>query len=145
LVQWILFKWRLAKLERDRAAVLKAHQKAIKKAKADEENIQLIQGLHQDQYFEITMLDSTRASLVTRRLLSIAYALMLPTPQDDYWERCEVTGYRVLTDEGIHLLRRSIREERKSRREAALAWLAAITGVVGALTGLIAVAIGQLF
>lgn len=145
MVQWILFKWRLARIERDRAAVLKAHHKVIEKAKADEGNIQLIQGLYQDQYFEVTMLDSSRANLITRRLLSIAYALMLPTPQDDYWERCAVTGYRVLTDEGIHLLRCSIREERKSRREAALAWLAAITGVVGALTGLIAVAIGQLF
>lgn len=88
------------------------------------------------------MIDSTRADLVTRRLLSIAYSLMLPVPQGENWEKCPITGYRILTDEGIHVLRSAIREEKKARREAALSWLAPVTGFIGALTGLAAVVFG---
>ena len=46
---------------------------------------------------------------------------------------------KVLTDKGIHNLRIRIREEHKAKREVLTFWFTVITGLVGAIIGLISV------
>ncbi len=92
--------------------------------------------------------------IVTADLVRQAQRLRLPVPEyptgsgpdddeNENWRRGWVYGARLLTNAGIAKLRREIRQERKERREGAMTWIAALTGLVGALTGLAAVLLGK--
>ena len=55
-------------------------------------------------------------------------------------------GALTLTNEGITVLRKAIREEEAARREALLAWVplvGALTGLVGTATGLLLALFGR--
>lgn len=79
----------------------------------------------------------------TRRLLRKADRLSVPIPtmSDDghLWRRSHQLGTYALTTEGYAEVRRSIRAEKRERREGALAWAGLFIGVLGALTGLLSV------
>lgn len=135
----IAFSWRLSRLEREKAKLLLKQKKEIALLWSNHKDLQLLEGLHQEHYFEFTELESERVHLMTARLMAAASRMMVPTPGEDAWEECQVTGYRLLTREGIQELRRAVRAEEAARRDAALSWLGAGTGLVGALTGLVAV------
>ncbi len=139
MLKWLQFNQRLAALEREKSALLLKQREQIERARKNTISENDIQGIYQDHYFDLTQLDSERMYLVTRNLMACASRMMIPTPEEDQWERCGVTGYRFLTTRGIHELRKAIRGERTARREAALSWIGATTGLVGALTGLVAV------
>lgn len=60
----------------------------------------------------------------------------------EHWQLSQIHGERYLTTVGIITLREGIRAEERWRREQRahyLAWIAPITGLVGALTGMIAI------
>jgi hypothetical protein len=96
---------------------------------------------------ESSMLEPVLAeidTLKTQRFCRTANRLMVPSPdwQDkELWEELRYGRGKVLTCKGIWELKKLIRQERRERREAFLVWLAALTGIVGALTGLAAVLI----
>lgn len=90
-----------------------------------------------------------REGLYTRQLLRQAGRLHVPVPrqyddkgqQTDLWVSGDRTGTWYLTDEGVEQLRGAIREElrwRIERRGHWINWVAALTGLIGALTGLVA-------
>jgi hypothetical protein len=112
----------------------------------DQEEDRLIgEWMHDDSEVndELKWLDS-------RRLTRKAGLLRLPVPSRDgddgaqYWTRSELSGRYYLTDYGVRKVRAEIRAELKARDERLLAWLglfvSAIVGVLGAITGLVAVA-----
>ena len=73
-------------------------------------------------------------------LRNIAKNLMVPSPNskdETYWDR---DGYsQILTEKGIYELKKSIRLEKKERRDVIFAWVVIITGLIGALIGLVSV------
>jgi hypothetical protein len=77
---------------------------------------------------------------MTRYLIAKAEKMSLPTPSrtegDGLWES---TYTPYLTNKGITEVRKTIREEQKQRLELVSHWAAIIIGVIGAITGLIAV------
>jgi len=80
-------------------------------------------------------------SLVTRHLIRKASQLFLPVPEMDdpkMWVQGE-TGHWLLTENGIVKLRNRIREETSARRRAVLEWVSPLIGIIGAITGLLAV------
>jgi hypothetical protein len=87
------------------------------------------------------------ASLRTSRLLRTARRLHVPYPppwprDNEFWQRGHMTGSWYLTTAGINKVRAEIRGEQKARQELRghwIAWVAAISGLVGMLTGLFAV------
>ncbi len=81
-------------------------------------------------------------ALKTARFCQIANRLMVPWPDYDDKESWEDQHYergRVLTSKGVWKLKQLIRQEKRERREGFIIWIAALTGIIGALTGFAAV------
>ena len=108
-----------------------------------------VRSLESDHRYEIDMHDEKEDALVTRRLLATAQRFRVPVPhrhnedksESDHWYQGHYTGGWYLTNRGISLLREEIRKESKARHEARsrwVVWLSALTGLVGAVTGLVA-------
>jgi hypothetical protein len=87
---------------------------------------------------EKTLIDERRRGLETERLQKIADRFYVPLPlrTSENWEHGP-TRIWYLTPEGAEKVRRAIYEERKRRKEIWIPWIAAMVGVLGALTGLI--------
>ncbi len=67
------------------------------------------------------------------------YGVAIPRGEE-YWEKSEAyPGTSHLNREGLSLVRTSIHEEQKRRLEHFSVWVAGLTGLVGAITGLVAV------
>jgi hypothetical protein len=104
------------------------------------EEIEGIKGEANHDWFEI---EDDISRLRTRYLCRIANRLILPIPDrkdDKMWEN--TTSYpeeKVLTTLGIAEVRSMIRRERKERIEHTALLIAALTGIIGTITGLIAV------
>jgi hypothetical protein len=76
-----------------------------------------------------------------------AQRLLLQVPEfserSDKWEKLAFTERWRLTRSTMLELRSAIRTERRERSEHARLWLAGITGVIGALIGLLAIILGR--
>ncbi len=97
--------------------------------------------------FELELQDED--AHLTKQLLRKARALRVPIPHSrnedgtisNQWYEGSQTGGRYLTVSGIKALREEIRCESKAHHESRaqlVVWLSALTGVIGAITGLIA-------
>ena len=142
MITAIKYQWQLRKLLREKDNAVKHYHKLVDEAKkrgAKEEEIEIITHEHwtlDNQYQEDI------GSLVTQRLLRKARKLMLPIPEhgdENLWERCQYSNRSNLTEKGIAELRATIRREEKENREIYFPWIAALTGLVGAITGLVAI------
>ncbi len=108
-----------------------------------------LEGIQQGWWAETDELNEELEALRTRRLLRQAYRLDVPVPprptedhRDEFWVQGSMTGSWHLTQAGINKVRTDIRTEIRARQDTRaywLRWIAAITGLVGALTGLFAV------
>lgn len=106
--------------------------------------------VHQDWQYELDEAAEEEHGAYTRRLLHRAKSLLVSVPSRDggeleggpYWEQGQALGTWYLTRNGIARIRAAIREEEKARREARahwVIWVSALTGLVGAATGLLAI------
>lgn len=86
--------------------------------------------------------------LVSEHLLFQAIKYRLPFPSeefnDDQYENLDTTRRSVLSYDAERELRSAIRVERKERSELARSWLTGIAVIIGAVTGLIGALIGLL-
>lgn len=88
------------------------------------------------------MLTDEIARLVTDHLTEYANRLFIRTPErtdQTMWRESSCGEGRLLTDQGIFTLRVGVRAEQKERREFLVTVLASLIGIIGAITGLVAV------
>lgn len=108
-----------------------------------------IHSLKSDHRLEIDFQDEDEDAYLTSQLLVKARRLRVPVPrrynedktESDHWYEGQYTGGWYLTNHGIAALRAEIRSELKARHESRahwVVWLSALTGVLGAVTGLVA-------
>lgn len=104
--------------------------------------------LRSDWEMEYRTLEEEYETIFSRRLLKKAIRLRVPVPEypvgdgvyeNENWRRALYTGTWYLRTEGIRRLRAEIRAELKARSERRQALLTPLTGLVGALTGLVAI------
>ncbi|MCP4116481.1 MAG: hypothetical protein GY737_13935 [Desulfobacteraceae bacterium] len=108
------------------------------KKESKNRNIQEIASSYQN---EDELIEDEILELHTKYLKQATARLMLPLPEHpSYWNRSRITGMNHLSAKGLLKVRKSIREA----YSPILLWIAAITGLIGAATGLVST-IGKTF
>lgn len=133
----IKYRLELHKLDKEYNRIDKSFQKHKKGLSG--EQLELLRAEASSEIFPL--LEKINA-LKTRRFRQIADKLMvfLPETKDkELWEDLHYAGGRTLTNKGFWELNKLIRQEKRERREGFVVWLAALTGIIGAITGLVAV------
>ena len=129
----------------------KAYARDIAAARKQNDTEKL-EKLVRDYRFELQLQDEDEDAYLTKSLLSKARRLRVPVPhrynedktQSEHWYEGYYTGSWFLTTSGIVALREEIRREIKARHEARshwVVWLSSLTGVIGSITGLVALLI----
>jgi len=133
---WQLWRWQRRYLEDEKGT--EAAALAAKARGASEEEIEEIWGGSDGPVLRYRVRRAMSDYLITE-----ADRLLIPIPDtadEKIWENAE--RYPVLTRQGINELRAAIRAERKARVELFVMWMPTVIGLVGALTGLVAVILG---
>ena len=126
----------------------KVYAKEIAAARTSNDR-EKVESLERDHQFEIELHDEEEDAHLTGLLRKQARRLHVPIPhrfnedksESDHWYEGRHTCRWYLTTRGIAALREEIRREVKARHEARshwVVWLSAFTGLVGAITGLVA-------
>lgn len=139
---------RLRKLAWQRSLINAFFRRSVRKAKKTG-NPDETECAQSDWRFENALIDEEENQVVSQNLIREARRHRIPLPPYDvnetgegYWEEGQAFGGKYLNDHGVLKLRKEIRVERKADNELRahwIAWLAALTGVIGAVSGLIAI------
>lgn len=143
MIEHLRFRRELAKRRRQEEHLRAFCKAEISKARSEGKSRSEIGGLEAQEHAEVTMLEEEIAIVVTEHWLRKAHRRFVPTPElkdGDMWIQCSRTSNEyVLTNRGISQLRTSLRRELKERVEVVVMAAAIVTGLLGALTGLVAV------
>ena len=137
MFELIKYRWKLRKLEKESNRIDMNFEKNKKGLSAND-----LEFLRAEVSSEIWPVFEEINQLKSRRFCQIANRLMVPLPNQkdkELWEEQSYTRIRVLTSKGIWELKKLIRQEKRERREGFVVWLAALVGIIGAITGLAAV------
>lgn len=139
----ISYRLKLRKLHRARSKTIEIYKCLHDKAKKENKPRDEVENLIHDEMFEIDVIDDEIETLESRYLTESARQLVLPIPEfrkdSDQWIESRITGRFRLSKSVMLDVRSLVRKERKERREGMILWLAALTGIIGALSGLLAV------
>jgi hypothetical protein len=137
MISYLKYRLALGKLFRARRTVTKAFEEELKKSGPEAR-----ERISSQEQFELSEIEDSVHRLETDKLWEEAKKLLVPIPRHDdegMWEESKFFGRYHLTVKGVNKLRSDIRAERRSRVEFFLSWSALLIGIIGALTGLIAV------
>jgi len=120
--------------------------KAMAEARARKATTEELEEVNSGWVFDYRMDEDQLETIYTDRLVSKANRLRVPVPakpwdtedhEDENWMESQYGGW-ILKPEGFRKVRAEIRAELKARSERRQAWLTPLTGLIGALTGLVA-------
>jgi len=150
--------WRLKRLHRNLEKIksknddliFKEREKLKESGNSAREIHQKLESLRQDQYIEYLFIREEISSHITNSLRRESKKLLISMPasfqDEEIWELTQTTSDNILTEKGVSLLKEAIRKERaeiskdkKQRRDSWLPWIAAVSGLIGVITGLLAV------
>lgn len=139
----ISYRWELSKLHRLRSKTVGMFKQLQEKARKEKKPREDIQSLISEEIFEVDMIDDEIEILESRYLIESARQLILPIPDfdinSDTWKESKITRRFRLSKKAMVDMRSLVRKERKERREGIMLWLASLIGIIGALSGLLAV------
>ncbi|HZT34456.1 MAG TPA: hypothetical protein VFA15_00940 [Nitrososphaera sp.] len=145
MVNWFRFRYRLQKVLRNKDRLERSYLKAIRQAEKKPKHPYEADELWAEFFSEKAFYDDEINSLVTGHLCEMASQLMLPVPEHEekgMWQEAEHRHNRwVLSVKGAAELRAAIRKEQRESREQFVIWASLLTGIIGALTGLISILI----
>lgn len=143
MIECCKFHIKINQLSKQKEHVCALFAKDIMQARNANKPLNEIQSLESERSFEVGSVDEKIAILFTNYLTLQARRNFVPIPSHDVdglWNQCRLTDNRnVLTNKGINELKTLLRLERKGRVELFLMISAALTGIIGAISGLIAV------
>ena len=121
MIEAIKYRWQLRKpnRKRDELSRFYADKEAESKSSQDKEIIRA------DAGDEIVSIIEEIDSLQTKRFCQLANRLLVPIPDR--------------SNKGIWEIKKLIRQEKRERSEGFIVWIPALTGIIGAITGLAAV------
>lgn len=143
-------RYRLWKIDRSQRVINRIFDPLLKQARKD--GAEEYQRTFSEYLFEQQMLEEEIDEVLTRNMIGSARKLRVMVPpypeglehgeEAEHWRRGQYTDRYLLTEKGYAVVRDAIREERKARQELNshwVTWIAAATGLIGAITGLVAV------
>ena len=144
MIGWAKFRWEQLKIERWMDKISRAHTEAEEKARARGATAQELYDLGHEHHFEHRLAEDEMIRLTSSYYVRLANRMLIPIPEfktegGAWTESQQRPGLYHLTPQALHDLRATIRAERKARREEWTIWLAGFTGVIGAISGLIAI------
>jgi len=93
--------------------------------------------LEYEQYSELSVYDEAIQAIHTKRLLTDARELFVFVP-DLKWETGQ-WGNRYLNEESLSRLHQAVKAQKDSIRDYRIRFASALTGIIGALIGLLAI------
>ncbi len=143
MIDYFKQRRKLSRLFDKKEKIRLSYKDDIQKARKERKPKEDIQLLEHDAWFEQRLIDEEISILTTDRLTRRAQRHFVPIPsikEDGMWTKCEFAENRyILTSSGISKVRSLLRSEHKEGLELVLKILAALTGIVGAIIGLVAV------
>ncbi len=143
MLAYIRFRWEQHKIERWMDKISHAHKDAEQKARARGATDAELHELGHNSHFEQLLADDEMIRLTSFYYLRLANRMLIPVPEfkteGGVWVESQRTGQYHLTPQALHDLRATIRAEKKARREEWTIWLALGMGLIGTLSGLIAI------
>lgn len=141
-MNYFVHRTKLYQLEHQRKKYSKIFYEAVEEAKKrggwEEEQKALA-----TESVDLDMVNEEIAFLKSWRLRNMADKRSLPVPEfnvkDEYWEQGHYTGKWFLSSKGITEVRRSILIDKRQNLELVALWASIAIGVIGAITGLMAV------
>ncbi|RXH14858.1 hypothetical protein [Bradyrhizobium guangzhouense] len=137
----IRYRWALARLQRDRQQTANSYKKKFEdllKAKGGRE---AREDLRRDEQFELEEWDEEIDQLTTGHLREQARRLIVPLPSfedEKAWFESKMFGFKMLTPEGVKMVRADLRAEQKARWEF---WQTRVTlglALLGSVFGVLA-------
>lgn len=145
-MKWLTYRYKLHLRQRRRQNVVERFQHDYIKAVADKLGSESIRDLRSSEQWQVELIDEEIDTLISDYYREQASRLLIPLPPlnadddpDGCWERNHQLGNLVLTRKGISQIRAAIRDEISARRDSILVWVTPVLGVIGAITGLVAV------
>ena len=132
MFEYIKYRRKLAELQKARRAVLALSPQPVEGEEYESEfSSEMAREVAEHKIYR----------LVSDYYYEKAFQYGVPVPGgDDNWEKSEAyPGTSHLNRNGLTALRAAIHEEQKRRLEHFSIWVAGLTGLVGAITGLVAV------
>jgi hypothetical protein len=136
----------LQKHQRELNRTSKLYDNLIDKAKKEKKTQDEIDSLIGEMFAETGIIEEEIKSILSRKWIQKAEKLMLPIPDyddDECWEKGVYTQSRFLKAKGITKIRNLVREENSAQRKGILDWVIPIIGIIGAVTGLLAVVLSK--
>jgi len=138
MLHWIKYKWALLRLDLDEKKLQIAFGKEAKKTKTNNTEI----GFEERRDYVRQLMDLTRKRTYesTDYLLRLAEKLDIPTDDVEFHDDDYIhNNLRLLNTNGRHALRKEIRAEQARRRQPLYLLITAVTGLLGAATGFVAI------
>ncbi len=137
----------LKKLNKKKKEYQDSYSKDIIKARQQKKPHDEIEMIKQEEYNEVGMIQEEIDILNANYWRNKAYTLFVPLPEYDdekMWTKCSmISQQNVLTPLGINTIRTAIRKEQDERSKLYWRWarfiVISLPGIIGAITGLIAV------
>lgn len=144
ILEYIKDRLTLHRLSRELDKITRSYGRHIRRAEKEKKSQEDMESLFSEMNMMRQVPQLELDKVTTRCLLKTADRLLLPRPSYDdksMWDTDNAWyGYPyLLTHEAMKIIRRNIRRERRERAEYCLKWVVPIIGIIGALTGLIAV------
>ena len=132
----------MCKLNRKRQKIAEVISKYVEEARRKGGETKA-QEVYESERFALDEIDDQIQGLVTNRLVYKARKYLLDVPpfseEGGLWDYSHFTRKHHLTEEGICQISKTIRTYAKERRQTVTFYLTILFGLIGALTGLIAV------
>ena len=135
MIEYAKYRWALNKLLRERQRV----NAKLTPPALHEEYFPL-----QEEHDELEIIEHKIYRLTSDYYWEKAFRLGVPFPSgEEFWEDSKAyPGTAHLNRKGLSALKAAFHESRKHTLEVAAVWFAGLTGLVGAVTGLVAIARG---
>ena len=144
MIAWARFRLEQHRIHRWMDKISHAGKEAEEKARARGATAEELYELGHNSHFEHRLADDELIRLTSNYYVRLANRMLIPVPEfktegGAWLESQERPGLYHLTPEALHDLRAAIRAEKKARREEWTIWLAGLTGLIGAISGLVAI------